>query len=70
MIKAIIAIVFGIIGKIAYKLCIPVMFLLIACKLWYEPYTWSWLNTIIVPLGCGVCGFIAVLIAEDIVDTW
>jgi hypothetical protein len=68
MIKAIIAIIFGIIGKVVYKLCIPVMFLLIACKLWYTPYTWSWLSTIGVPLICGACGFIATLIAEDIVD--
>ena len=68
MIKAIIAIIFGIIGRIVYKLCVPVMFLLIACKLWYKPYTWNWLSTIIVPLGCGVCGFIATLIAEDIVE--
>ena len=68
MIKCIIALVFGFIGALAYKLCAPVMFLLIACKLWYEPYTWSWLNTIVVPLGCGVCGFIAVLIAQDIVE--
>lgn len=68
MIKGIIALILGIIGAIAYKLCVPVMFLLIACKLWYEPYTWNWLNTIFVPLGCGACGFIAVLIAKDIVD--
>lgn len=65
MIKAIIALVFGLIGAVVYKLCVPVMFLLIACKLWYEPYTWSWLNTIVVPLSSGVCGFLAVLIAHD-----
>jgi hypothetical protein len=68
MLKGIIALIFGIVGAVVYKLCIPVMFLLIACKLWYEPYTWTWLNTIVVPLGCGVCGFIAVLIAKDIVE--
>ena len=68
MIKSIIALVFGFIGAVAYTLCVPVMFLLIACKLWYEPYTWNWLSTIFVPLGCGACGFIAVLIANDIVE--
>ena len=68
MIKGILALVFGLIGAVAYKLCVPVMFLLIACKLWYEPYAWSWLDTIIVHLGCGVCGFFAVLIAQDIVE--
>jgi hypothetical protein len=68
MIKGIIALIFGIVGAIVYKLCIPVMFLLIACKLWYEPYTWTWFETIFVPFACGVCGFIAVLIAKDIVE--
>ena len=68
MIKAIIALVFGIIGAVAYKLCIPVMFLLIGCKLWYEPYTWSWFSTIMVPLFCGACGLFAAAIAEDIVE--
>ena len=68
MIKGIIAFMFGIIGAIVYKLCVPVMFLLIACKLWYEPYTWSCFSTIFVPLGCGACGFIATIIAEDIVE--
>lgn len=66
MIKYIIALVLGFIGAVAYKLCVPVMFLLIACKLWYEPFTWNWLNVIAVPLCWGVCGFFATLIAEDI----
>ena len=68
MIKTIIALVFGIIGAVAYKLCVPVMVLLISCKLWNAHYTWGWLATIIVPLSCGACGLIAVLIAKDIVE--
>lgn len=68
MIKAVIALILGMIGAAAYKLCIPVMFLLIGCKLWYKPYTWSWPSTIIVPLICGFCGLIAAAIAEDILE--
>lgn len=68
MIKALFALILGIIGRVAYKLCVPVMFLLIACKLWYAPYTWNWLTTIGVPIGCGVCGGLAILIAEDIIE--
>ena len=68
MIKGIIALIFSIVGAVVYKLCIPVMFLLIACKLWYESYTWTWFETIFVPLVCGVCGFLAVLIAKVIVE--
>lgn len=68
MIRGIIALVLELIGAMAFKLCVPVMFLLIACKLWYEPFTWNWLNTIVVPLACGGCGFFAVLIAEDIAE--
>jgi len=68
MIKTIVAFVLVLIGTLAYRLCVPVMFLLVACKLWYEPYTWNWLNTIIVPLTCGACGFLAVLIAHDMAD--
>jgi len=68
MVKTIIAFMLVLIGTLAYRLCVPVMFLLVACKLWYEPYTWNWLDTIIVPLVCGACGFIAVLIAHDMVD--
>lgn len=68
MIKGIIALIFSIVGAVVYKLCIPVMFLLVACKIWYEPYTWGWGKTIFVPLVCGACGFIAVLIAKGIVE--
>ena len=68
MIKGIIALILGLVGVVVYKLCVPAMFLLIACKLWYAPYTWSWLNTIIFPLGCGACGFILVLIVQNILE--
>lgn len=61
MIKDIILLAIGLSRSFAYKLCIPVMFLLIACKLWYEPYTWNWAKTIIVPLGCGICGMFITL---------
>jgi hypothetical protein len=68
MIKGLIVLILGIVGAVAYKLCIPVMFLLIVCKLFYAPYTWSWFNTIIVPLGCGFCGLLAVAIVKNIVE--
>lgn len=68
MLKDIIILIIGLIGAVAYKLCVPVMFLLIACKLWYEPYTWGWIKTIFVPLTCGLGGVIAVLIAKDIAE--
>lgn len=68
MIKGIIALILGFVGAAICKLCIPVMSILVACKLWYEPYSWSWFSTIVVPLACGACGFCATLIAEDILE--
>lgn len=66
MIKDLIILIIGLVGGVVYKLCVPAMFLLIACKLWYAPYTWSWLATITVPLVCGVCGLFTALIVKEI----
>lgn len=64
MFKSILLLVIGLIGMAVYKLCVPVMFLLIACKSWYEPCSWSWASTIIIPLGCGLCGIILAAIVK------
>ena len=68
MIKSILLLVIWLIGTVIYKVCVPVMFLLIVCKLWYKPYSWSWLNTILVPLGCWVCGIILAAIAKTYLE--
>lgn len=56
------------VGALLYKVCIPVMFVLIACKIWVDTYTWSWVLSIIVPLGAGALGFILCLIAKVGID--
>ncbi len=57
-ILAILCAIFAVVGAVAYKLCIPATLVLVACKIWYAPYSWSWLATILVPLGCGALGFV------------
>lgn len=70
MLEKIIIIIAGLIGAVAYKLCVPFMFILVACKLWYEPYAWSWLATIFIPLLCGTCGFFIAVIAKWYSDNY
>ena len=62
--KTFINCVLMIVGALAYKLCIPALIIMVACKIWYEPYSWNWLNTIVVPLGCGASGFLMCLIGR------
>lgn len=70
MLEKIIILVAGLIGAVVCRLCVPVMFILVACKLWYEPYAWSWLATIIIPLVCGGCGFFVAILVKYYSDNY
>ena len=63
-IKEFFVMVLALIGAVAYRLCVPATLVLIACKIWYKPYIWGWVSTIIVPMGCGAIGFIICVLVK------
>lgn len=63
---AIIANVFNIINK----LTIPVLCIMIICKIWISSFTLSWLATILIPVASGIISLMIMALCVGIIKVY
>lgn len=63
---AIIANVFNIINK----LTIPVLCIMIICKIWISSFTLSWLATILIPVASGIISLMIMSLCVGIINVY
>lgn len=56
--------------RIVYKLTIPVLCIMIICKIWISSFTLSWLATILIPVASGIVSLMIMSLCVGIIDVY
>lgn len=56
--------------KIIYKLTIPVLCIMIICKIWISSFTLSWLATILIPVASGIISLMIMSLCVGIINVY
>ena len=56
--------------KIIYKLTIPVLCIMIICKIWVNSFTLSWIATILIPVASGIISLMIMSLCVGIINVY
>lgn len=56
--------------RIVYKLTIPVLCIMIICKIWVSSFTLSWLATILIPVASGIISLVIMALCVEIINVY